>query len=153
MKIAFLPLDARPVTRGAFLDLAGAAGIGVATPPVSLLGDRRRPADVELLWSWIEAEAADADLLIAAAELLIYGGLVPSRIGHESLERCLAFSGRFAGLRRRHVHRRLLLSASNLRLPQAPDNSEEPEYWAEFGPRIFAYSYHADRFARTNDPC
>jgi uncharacterized protein DUF4127 len=152
MKIAFLPLDARPVTRGAFLDLAGAAGIAVATPPVSLLGDRRRPADVELLWSWIEAEAADADLLIAAAELLIYGGLVPSRIGHESLERCLALSGRFAGLRRRHVHRRLLLSASNLRLPQAPDNSEEPEYWAEFGPRIFAYSYHADRFARTNDP-
>ena len=71
MNVVFLPLDARPVTRGAFLALARAAGITVATPPCSLLGDRRRPADVDTLWAWIDAEAADADLLIASAELLI----------------------------------------------------------------------------------
>jgi hypothetical protein len=152
MRIAFLPLDDRPITRGAFLHLAAAAGIEVVTPPRSMLGARRRPADVEALWAWIDGEAVDADLLIASAELLIYGGLVPSRIGHESLDRCLALAGRFAATRRRAPEQRTLVSASNLRLPQTPDASEEPEYWAEHGPQIFAYSYHADRFAQTNDP-
>ena len=152
MRIAFLPLDDRPVTRGAFLRLAAIAGVEVATPPRALLGGRRVPADVEALWAWIDTGGAEADLLIASAELLIYGGLVPSRIGDESLDRCLALAGKFAGLRRRAPDRRLWLSASNLRLPSAPDASEEPEYWAEYGPQIFAYSYHADRFAQTGDP-
>lgn len=151
MRIAFLPLDDRPITRGAFLQLAAAAALEVVTPPRSMLGARRHPADVEALWTWVGGEAADADLLIASAELLIYGGLVPSRIGHESLDRCLALTARFAEVRRRAPHRRMLVSASNLRLPQTSDASEEPEYWAEHGPRIFAYSYHADRFAQTRD--
>ena len=151
MRIAFLPLDDRPITRGAFLRLAAAAGIEVVTPPRSMLGARRLPADVEALWAWASGEGAEADLLIASAELLIYGGLVPSRIGHESLDRCFALAARFAEARRRVPHRRLLVSASNLRLPQTPDASEEPEYWTEYGPQIFAYSYHAHRFTQTRD--
>src|SRR5437588_6491599 len=83
---------------------------------------------------------------------MICGGLVPSRIGHEPLDRCLALAGRFGEARRRAPHRRLLLAASNLRLPAAPDATEEPEYWAEFGPEIFAHSYHADRYEQTGDP-
>src|SRR5215470_6697205 len=116
MRIAFLPLDDRPITRGAFLQLAAAAGLEVVTPPRSMLGARRHAADVEALWTWVGGEAADADLLIASAELLIYGGLVPSRIGHESLDRCLALAARFAEARRRAPHRQVLVSASNMRL-------------------------------------
>ena len=152
VRIAFLPLDARPVTRGAFLALAALAGWDVATPPTALLGARRQSGDVDALWRWVDTEGEDADVLIASAEVMIYGGLVPSRIGHEPLDRCLALAGRFGEARRRAPHRRLLLAASNLRLPAAPDATEEPEYWGEFGPRIFAYSYHSDRFAQTGDP-
>jgi len=152
MRVAFLPLDDRPVTRGAFLRLAAASGIEVVTPPRSMLGARRQPADVEALWDWVAGAGAEGDLLIASAELLIYGGLVPSRIGHEPLDRCLELAARFADARRRAPHRRVLLSASNLRLPSAPDATEEPEYWSEHGPEIFAFSYHSDRFAETGDP-
>lgn len=152
MRIAFLPLDGRPVTRDAFLQLAGAAGIEATTPPRSMLGAPRRPADVEALWEWVGREGAEADLLIASAELLIYGGLVPSRIGHEPLDRCLSLAARFADARRRVPGRRVLLFASNLRLPATADAAEEPEYWADHGPTIFAYSYHADRFAQTGEP-
>jgi hypothetical protein len=152
MKVAFLPLDDRPVTRAAFLQLAAASAIEVATPPRSMLGARRQPADVEALWDWVEGEGAAADLLIASAELLIYGGLVPSRIGHESLDRCLRLAARFADARRRAPQRRVLISASNLRLPSTADATEEPEYWREYGPAIFAYSYHMDRYDQTGAP-
>jgi len=152
VRVAFLPLDDRPITRDAFLALAAIAGVEVATPPPDWLGTRKAPADVDRLWAWVDAEGSDADLLIASAEVMIYGGLVPSRIGREPLDRCLALAARWRESRRRAPHRRLFLTASNLRLPQAADATEEPEYWATYGPEIFACSYHADRYAQTHDP-
>ncbi len=147
-----MPLDDRPVTRDAFLALAAAAGFEVATPPRDRLGWLKRPADVEALWAWVEQDGAGADVLIASAEMLIYGGLVPSRIGRESLDRCLGFVRRWREARARAPHRRLYLTASNLRLPSTADSTEEPEYWEAYGPEIFAHSFHDDRAARTGDP-
>ncbi|HYM70006.1 MAG TPA: DUF4127 family protein [bacterium] len=152
MRVAFLPLDNRPVTRDAFLALAAAAGLDVITPPKDRLGDLKTPADVDGLWGWVAGEGADADLLVASAELLVYGGLVPSRIGREPLDRCLALARRWRETRRRAPHRRLFLTASNMRLPSTADSTEEPDYWATYGPDVFAHSYHADRYARTHDP-
>lgn len=152
MRIAFLPLDERPVTRDAFLALAAIGGAGVVTPDREHLGSLKRPADVDALWAWLEGPGADSDLVIASAELLIYGGLVPSRVGHEPLDRCLALAARWGGVRRAAPHRRLYLSASNLRLPNSADATEEPDYWVEYGPQIFAYSFHKDRYDAIGDP-
>jgi hypothetical protein len=152
MRIAFLPLDDRPVTRDAFLALAGIAGCDVATPARAMLGYRREPAGVEALWEWVDTQGAEADLLIGSAELLIYGGLVSSRIGTEPLDRCLSLAARWAEARRRVPGRRLLLSASNLRLPSMADATEEPLYWEQYGPFIFQHSYHLDRYEQTGDP-
>ncbi len=152
MRVAFLPLDERPVTRDAFLQLAAIAGAEVATPAREQLGSLKRPADVDLLWTWLAGPGAAADVVIASAELLIYGGLVPSRVGRESLDRCLALASRWRDLRRAAPGRRLYLSASNLRLPNSADATEEPDYWADYGPQIFALSFHDDRYAATGDP-
>ena len=152
MRIAFLPLDERPVTRDAFLTLAAIAGAEVVTPARDELGSLKRPADVESVWAWLDGPGGEADLVIASAELAIYGGLVPSRAGREPLDRCLALAGRFAGLRRAAPYRPIYLSASNLRLPNSADATEEPDYWADYGPQIFALSFHEDRCAATGDP-
>jgi len=152
VKIAFLPLDERPVTRDAFLRLAAIDGAEVATPAREQLGSLKRPADVEAMWAWLEGPGADSDLVIASAELLIYGGLVPSRVGREPPDRCLALAARWRDARRAAPRRRIYLSASNLRLPNSADATEEPDYWTEFGPRLFAYSFHEDRYEVTGDP-
>jgi len=151
VRAAFLPLDDRPITRDAFLALAGLAGLEVLTPPRELLGSLKTPADVEALWAWVNGPGTEADLLIGSAELMIYGGLVPSRIGHEPLDRCLSLAARFSEARRASAHRQMLLAASNMRLPSAADATEEPDYWAEYGPQIFAHSFHADRYEQTGD--
>ncbi len=151
MRIAFLPLDGRPITRDAFLALAQSAGCEVLTPDRRLLGEVKAPADIEALWRWVNGPGVEAELLIASAELLIYGGLVPSRIGHEPLDRCLGLAARFDDARRTAPHRRMFVAASNMRLPQAADAAEEPEYWAKYGPEIFALSFHSDRCAETGD--
>jgi hypothetical protein len=152
VKIAFLPLDGRPVTRDAFLRLAAIAGAEVVTPAREALGRLKQPADVDALWAWLAGPGASADLVIGSAELLIYGGLVPSRVGREPLERCLALAMRWAEARRAVPRRALYLSASNLRLPDSDDDVEEPAYWTEYGRRLFAYSFHDDRYQATGDP-
>lgn len=152
MRVAFLPLDERPITRDAFLKLAAIAGAEAATPAREQLGSLKRPADVDALWAWLEGPGAAADVVIASAELLIYGGLVPSRVGREPLDRCLALASRWRDLRRAAPVRRLYLSASNLRLPNSADATEEPDYWTEYGPQIFALSFHEDRYDATGDP-
>lgn len=152
MRIAFLPLDERPVTRDAFVKLAAIAGAEAATPAREQLGSLKRPADVDALWAWLEGPGAAADVVIASAELLIYGGLVPSRVGREPLDRCLALASRWRDLRRAAPARPLYLSASNLRLPNSADATEEPDYWTEYGPQIFALSFHEDRYETTGDP-
>ncbi|HLW48737.1 MAG TPA: DUF4127 family protein [bacterium] len=151
MKIAFLPLDERPVTRDAFLRLAAIAGAEVVTPARERLGELKRPADVEALWGWLGDLGADADLVIASTELLIYGGLVPSRVGREPLDRCLALADRWRETRRAAPRRPIFLSASNLRLPNSDDATEEPDYWVEYGRQIFAHSFHEDRYEATGD--
>jgi HlyD family secretion protein len=45
VRIAFLPLDNRPVTRDAFLALAAAGGVEVVTPPRDWLGDLKAAAE------------------------------------------------------------------------------------------------------------
>ncbi|HKX18022.1 MAG TPA: DUF4127 family protein, partial [bacterium] len=152
MRVTFLPLDERPVTRDAFLKLAAIAGAEAATPAREQLGSLKRPADVDALWAWLEGPGAAADVVIASAELLIYGGLVPSRVGREPLDRCLALASRWRDLRLAAPARRLYLSASNLRLPNSADATEEPDYWTEYGPQIFALSFHEDRYEATGDP-
>jgi hypothetical protein len=152
VRLAFLPLDDRPITCDAFLLLASQAGAEAVTPPRPLLGSLKTPGDVDALWTWVAGPGREADVLIASAELLIYGGLVPSRIGHEPLDRCLALAARFGEARRSAPHRRILLSASNMRLPASADATEEPDYWAEYGPQIFSHSFHLDRYEQTGDP-
>jgi hypothetical protein len=152
MRIAFLPLDERPVTRDAFLRLAAVAGAEVLTPAREQLGELKHPADVEALWRWLRGPGAAADLVIASAELLIYGGLVPSRVGHEPVDRCLALADRWREVRAAAPRRPIYLSASNTRLPDSADATEEPDYWAEFGRQIFARSFQEDRYEATGDP-
>src|SRR3989304_7197342 len=79
--LLFVPLDDRPATRDAVLDLAAAAGVAVQTPDRTMLGSRTRAADVHALWSWIhsQVERSAPASCIASIEMLCFGGLVGSR--------------------------------------------------------------------------
>jgi hypothetical protein len=81
-----VPLDARPVTADLPADLARAAGAEVRVPPRDLLGDRRRPADVDRLWVWLDEQAPAADAVVASVEMLCFGGLVASRTTSAAVE-------------------------------------------------------------------
>ena len=83
--LLFLPLDERFTTRDLTLNLARLAPrFSVLTPPAPLLPSHKSPAAPAKLMEWVDERAAAADVLIASFEMLIYGGLIASRVSNDS---------------------------------------------------------------------
>lgn len=146
-RVLFVPLDDRPSTRQMALDLLPLLGTEWSTPPREMLGRRRRPADIDALFRWVEQEAAFADALVASTEAFVHGGLVPSRLSVDPmdalwrrLDRLMLLAGRVP----------TYLSAVNPRVPTA-GAEEEPGYWGPYGDRLRAYSTNLDAGEQTGD--
>jgi len=139
-RLLFVPLDDRPATRETVLDLLPLTWGAWATPPKDVLGHGRQPADLEGLWRWVEREAASGDPMIASSEVLLHGGLVPSRLSIDSMD---ALWRRLDRLRRLATRVPLYLSAVNPRIPTG-GSQEEPGYWDVYGAALRDYSAHLD---------
>jgi hypothetical protein len=145
-KILFIPLDDRPATRETVLDLLPLTGAVWMTPPRDLLGHRRRPADVESLFRWVEREAQTADALIASAEVLMHGGLVASRLSTAPMDLLWRRLDRLLKLATRVP---TYLGAVNPRIPTG-GSDEEPEYWGPWGDKLREYSSALDAAEQTD---
>lgn len=138
MRIALLPPDERPNTRGYAVTLGEAMGAEVLTPPAELMPRFREPADTAGLAQWLAEVAPTVDHVVVSLDLLLHGGLIPSRNTPDSTTDVLA---RLELLRELPVP----VTAYGViqRLPtydNASRSRQEPEYWATHGARIGALS-------------
>jgi hypothetical protein len=76
-----VPLDDRPVTLQLPRLLGEIAGVRIATPPQQLLGHYLEPGDPAALARWLRDEApAEASSYIISTDMMLYGGLIASRV-------------------------------------------------------------------------
>ncbi|MCY7403129.1 MAG: DUF4127 family protein [Cryobacterium sp.] len=133
--IVLVPLDERPVCTSLPAGIARIAGLDCALPPSGLLPRIRRPGDTAGLTDWLSAARQTASFAIVSLEGLGFGGLIPSRIGHESQAEVAV---RWSVLRQTGCP----VFASTL-VPRTPDSSdpmEEPDYWDPHGPALHSLS-------------
>ncbi len=78
--ILLVPLDSRPVCSSLPQQLGALAGINVILPSKELLDNYQIPADRKKLYFWLEKSLPQQQEAILAADLLIHGGLLNSRI-------------------------------------------------------------------------
>lgn len=145
MQIGLVPLDERPVNTRYPAMIAAIAGAAVQLPPPELLGSFRRPADCAALGEWLEQAAGELDGLVVSCEMLGYGGLIASRISHDTAADVL---GRLDVLRAiRRARPGLPLLGFNLvtRISKHNSGDEEPPYWPAHGPQLFGLSELLDR--------
>ena len=140
-RLAYLPLDDRPVNYDYPRELAALAGFEIELPPRAWLGNPWRPSRHAELVNWLEKAALRADALLVAVDTLGYGGLIPSRTSSENAEQVLARLSILKQLKARQPD--LLILAYNviLRISRANSAEEEKEYWADYGSRMFRLSY------------
>ena len=138
MKIAFLPIDNRPVCYTLAKYIAQIdESIEFFLPPREFLGDLTKAADIENLISWLE-NLPKVDSLILSLDTLVYGGLIPSRRSTETLEELEERLARIKPLLR---NKKVYAFSSIMRISNNNYNEEEKEYWSKFGKKIFEYSF------------
>jgi len=148
-KIMYIPLDERPCNYLYPQEIIeGCEDITMLVPSKSILGDKKKPADVDALWAWIESNIAGCTHLIASIDMIMYGGIVPSRLHHLDTDKCKKRLDRLAGLKKMNPELNILAFNLIMRVPSYNSSDEEPNYYAEYGEKIFKYSWFYDKVNR-----
>lgn len=150
--ILALPVDGRPVTCDQVALLAESAGWRLLLPPRDRLGRMRAPGDRDRLAAWLLDTAGEAAGLVLSIDMLVYGGLVPSRLSNESEEALAARLDVLRELRRRHPRLPIVAFAATMRISNNDHAEEERPYWADHGSAIWRWSHHRDRHAVLGEP-
>jgi hypothetical protein len=140
-RLAYLPLDDRPVNFDYPCELARLAGIEVDLPDRSALGNPWRSSRHTELVDWLEDSARHAEALLVAVDTLGYGGLIPSRTSPDTAERVLERLSVLKRLKAAKPDLPILAYSVILRICRADSAEEEKDYWSTYGSRMFRLSY------------
>lgn len=151
-KVVFLPLDERPCNFR-FPVLLFQEAVALTVPKKDILGIKKTPADVDALIDFLKQECTDADALVCSLDMLLYGGLLPSRLHHLSvalLERRLAV---LLALKETNPHLKIYAFSLIMRCPKYSSDDEEPDYYADCGAEIHALGavIHKQRLGLENN--
>lgn len=141
MKIAFLPIDNRPVCYQLPKMITNInQDIEFFIPDIGLLGDLTKPANINGLFEWLNG-LQKIDALILSLDTIAYGGLIPSRRSPETFEQ---IKNRIETLRKciLNLNARTYAFSSIMRISNNNINEEEKEYWSKYGTKIFNFSYN-----------
>ncbi len=149
MKIAFLPIDNRPVCHQLpqmIVDIN--PEIEFFIPNIDLLGDLTKTANIDGLFAWLES-LPKVDALILSLDTIAYGGLIPSRRSPETFEQ---IKKRIEKLRKCIINlgAKTYAFSSIMRISNNNINEEEKEYWNKYGTKIFNYSYNFHKSGTPN---
>lgn len=154
-KIGFLPIDNRPVCYDLPKMIADIdVDVKLFLPPKNLLGSLTKNANINAIFEWLE-ELNNVDYLVISADTLVYGGLIPSRRSADTKEELERRILRLRNILLKKNNCKTLIFSSIMRISNNNCNEEEKEYWAEYGKKIFEYSFElhrseveGDRFAK-----
>ncbi|KQW44867.1 MULTISPECIES: DUF4127 family protein [unclassified Roseateles] len=145
-----LPVDGRPVVRAQVQQLVALTqGFELRCPAIDELGDFRIPADRDHLAQWLRDQVDDAAGWVLSLDMLVYGGLIPSRFiddAEASLRERLTM---LRELKRPGVP--LTAFAATMRISSNCMADEEKPYWNPHGLDLWTWSFHTDRHALTGD--
>lgn len=144
-KVLYVPLDERPCNEEFPRQLARMTDVTLVVPDRSMLGDKKRPADTNAVREWMIEAAEGADYVLVSIDLLVYGGIVPSRLHHLSLEECLRRLAVLGEIKRRYPGVKIYAFNLIMRVPNNNKDEEEPDYYKFHGGQIFKYSYLTDK--------
>ncbi len=133
-KVVLLPLDERPCNYEFPQMLFHNEQFQMVRPLA--LGDKKQPADASKILSFLRSSCKDADYLVLSMDMLLYGGLIPSRL-HQLDEPVV--QQRLDFIRElKQTNRKLKIYAFQciMRCPKYSSSDEEPDYYEICGAEI-----------------
>lgn len=130
-KIVFLPLDERPCNVAFPQKLFSSETMQILTPPI--LGDKKTPAAYDDIAGFLRSNCKDAHGLVISTDMLLYGGLVPSRLHTLSSEELAPRLALLQELRTTNPQLVIYAFQCIMRCPTYSQSDEEPDYYAAYG--------------------
>ena len=152
LKIAIIPIDNRPVCYSLPRKIAAIdSDIELFLPEKTDMGNLKKPANIGNLLEWLQ-NIGDIDALVVALDTIAYGGLIPSRRSHDSLELIKKRLELFRTIIPKST--KVYAFSSIMRISNNNINEEEKSYWNVYGKKIFDYSYkfHENLIDETDVP-
>ena len=146
-KIVYLPLDERPCNYSfvGFLS-ENKEKYRLVSPTYETLGDKKIPAEYEKIEAFLLRECIDADYLILSVDMLLYGGIIPSRLHHLEKETLQERLKVLTFLKERNPKMTVYAFSLVMRCPCYSDADEEPDYYGICGLEIFEYGQNEHKF-------
>lgn len=151
MRIGLIALDERPVNTRYPAMIGAVAGADVLQPPVELRSAYKTPAHCDAIAGWLRQNTDIMDALIVSVETLGYGGLIPSRITHESAGTVVARLDVLREIRQARPDLRIYCFNLITRISRSNSDFEEPLYWTQYGNAIYRYSQLFDQAQQGHD--
>ena len=133
-KIVYLPLDERPCNAlfpvRLFSDV-----FDIAAP--TKLGYKKDAVKWDTVRDFLEENVPGADGLVLSMDMLLYCGLIPSRLHHLSREEVRDRMDYLRDLRRRNPGMTVYAYQCIMRCPSYSSSDEEPDYYEDCGREIF----------------
>lgn len=118
-KIIFVPLDSRPCNADWPKSILHGVGFDLISPPKEMLGSYAEPGSPESIYDYIASELAAGNILNISADMMVYGGLIPSRRDLLEIDLALVRIGKLFDLKTRLPNNPFYLFSTLLRsLPE-----------------------------------
>lgn len=139
--ILYIPLDERPCNLSFLPMISKETDYNIVIPPTNIFGYKKTAADIDKMWNWIFDNINTFDFAILSIDMLVYGGILPSRLHHSSLEHCKSKLNNIKKIK--ELNSKIKIYAFNLimRCPSYSSSDEEPDYYEDYGKEIFQYGY------------
>ncbi|WP_430611710.1 DUF4127 family protein [Enterococcus sp. DIV0876] len=149
LKLVYVPLDERPCNVDYPLHmLATSKEIQWTVLPKKMMGYKKKASDLQAVWHFINEAAQVSDVAIISTEMSLYGGLLPSRLHHFKEAELVTYEERLRTLKANNPKLRIYLSNLIMRTPKYNSADEEPDYYEQYGERIFRYGWLKDKAER-----
>ncbi|HBE9108971.1 TPA: DUF4127 family protein [Clostridioides difficile] len=142
MKILYVPLDERPCNiKFPSLITASRKDVELIIPPKSLLPKKKKPADIGGLWEFVLEQSKNCQYAVISLDMLLYGGLLPSRIHTETKEVVYKRIEKLKQLRKLYPQLVIYAFQCIMRCPHYDSNEEEPDYYGQYGENLFTRAW------------
>lgn len=144
MKILLVPLDERPCNYY-FPQMLKNEKCDIIVPPKEILGNKKQPASISQLQEFVLNHIKECDAAVLSMDMLLYGGLIPSRLHHLSQENLISHLSLLDQLKEIKKDIKIYAFQCIMRCPQYDSSEEEPDYYEDYGYALFRKKYLEDK--------
>lgn len=136
LKLLCLPLDDRPCSYDALVDLTRIGRVDFKLPPRDLIATHSPTRSFDKIFQWLDFQLGWNDAAVISLDMFLYGGLVPSRKAEISTEVAFERLEKLRELLQVHRDVRVYFSSVLLRLSVTVNAEQSENVWRD----VFRYS-------------